>query len=66
MNFTHVMQGDHVQAMLDDALEAGGGLLRSTLARVPRSIWCPSQRIKLNPDHDYAYGASRRGRQTLV
>jgi hypothetical protein len=52
---------DNVAAVLDQALNAGGGLLRLTPTWVPRSFLHPGKRIKLHPDDWYAYGAHRGG-----
>ncbi len=52
---------DNVAAVLERALNAGGGLLRLTPTWVPRSFLHPGKRIKLHPDDWYAYGAHRGG-----
>jgi hypothetical protein len=52
---------DNVAAVLDRALNAGGGLLRLTPTWVPRSFLHPGKRIRLHPDDWYAYGAHRGG-----
>ena len=52
---------DNVAAILDRALDAGGGLLRLTPTWVPRSFLHPGKRIRLAPDDWYAYGAHRGG-----
>ena len=57
----NILQGDSVAPILDRALDAGEGLLRLTPNWVPRSFLHPGKRIKLHPDHYYAYGANRGG-----
>jgi hypothetical protein len=52
---------DNVAALVDRALDAGGGLLRLTPTWVPRSFLHPGKRIKLAPTDWYAYGAQRGG-----
>jgi hypothetical protein len=52
---------DKVAALLERALDAGGGLLRLTPTWVPRSFLHPGKRIKLAPTDWYAYGAHRGG-----
>src|SRR5579871_2161907 len=52
---------ENVAAILDRALDAGGGLLRLTPTWVPRSFLHPGKRIKLAPGDWYAYGAHRGG-----
>ena len=44
-----LIQGDSVAAILDSAMDAGGGLLRLTPTWVPRSFLHPGRRIKLHP-----------------
>lgn len=56
-----LVQGDNVAKILDRALDAGEGLLRLTPTWVPRSFLHPGRRIKLNPQHLYAFGADRGG-----
>lgn len=56
-----LIQKDNVSAILDRALDAGEGLLRLTPTWVPRNFLHPGRRIKLNPDHLYAFGADRGG-----
>ena len=46
---------------VQQALEAGGGLLRLDPSWVPRSFMIPGRRLKLHPDDLYACGASRGG-----
>ncbi|MGL4649645.1 MAG: hypothetical protein ACRC1H_09585, partial [Caldilineaceae bacterium] len=43
------------------ALEAGQGVLRLAPTWVPRSFCIPGRRIKLHPEHYYAFGAHRGG-----
>ncbi|MCA9213600.1 MAG: hypothetical protein KDB27_11070 [Planctomycetales bacterium] len=57
----NVVKGDNVKPILEKAMEAGDGLLRLTPTWVPRSFLHPGKRIKLHPDHWYAYGAERGG-----
>ena len=57
----NVVKKDNVGAVLDRALDAGGGLLRLTPTWVPRSFLHPGKRIKLAPGDWYAYGAHRGG-----
>ena len=57
----NIVPGDNVAKALDRALDAGGGLLRLSPNWVPRSFLHPGKRIKLHPDHYYAYGANRGG-----
>jgi hypothetical protein len=52
---------DNVQPVVEQALEAGGGLLRLTPTWVPRSFLHPGKRIRLHQDDWYAYGADRGG-----
>jgi hypothetical protein len=56
-----VVKKDNVKSVLENALEAGGGLLRLTPTWVPRSFLHPGKRIKLAPSDWYAYGANRGG-----
>jgi hypothetical protein len=52
---------DNVASLVEQALDAGGGLLRLTPTWVPRSFLHPGKRIKLAPTDWYAYGAHRGG-----
>ena len=52
---------DNVAALVDRALDAGGGLLRLLPNWVPRSFLHPGKRIKLAPTDWYALGAYRGG-----
>ncbi|HEY1600735.1 MAG TPA: hypothetical protein VGG64_14090 [Pirellulales bacterium] len=56
-----IVAKDNVSAILDRAMDAGGGLLRLTPTWVPRSFLHPGKRIKLAPTDWYAYGAHRGG-----
>ena len=56
-----VLKKDNVGKTLEQALDAGGGLLRLTPTWVPRSFLHPGRRLKLHPSDLYAYGASRGG-----
>jgi len=56
-----IVSKDNVGAILDRALDAGGGLLRLTPAWVPRSFLHPGKRIKLAPTDWYALGTHRGG-----
>ncbi len=52
---------DNVSRILQQAMDAGGGLLRLTPTWVPRSFLHPGRRIKLFPGDLYAFGADRGG-----
>ena len=52
---------DNVHRVLDNALDAGEGLLRLSPTWVPRSFLHPGKRIRLRPEDYYAYGAERGG-----
>lgn len=56
-----LQKSDNVASILDSAMDAGEGLLRLTPTWVPRSFLHPGRRIRLNPDHLYAFGADRGG-----
>ena len=49
------------RAQVQDALAAGGGLLRLEPTWVPRSFMVPGRRLKLHPDDVYALGGHRGG-----
>jgi hypothetical protein len=51
----------NLRALVDGALEQGGGLLRLAPCWVPRSFLQPGRRLKLHPDDLYAYGLHRGG-----
>jgi hypothetical protein len=61
MSDSNIVKGDSVGKILDNALNAGGGLLRLTPTWVPRSFLHPGKRIKLHPEDYYSYGAHRGG-----
>ena len=44
------------RAQVQDALGAGGGLLRLEPTWVPRSFMVPGRRLKLHPDDVYSLG----------
>ena len=46
---------------VQDAIDAGGGLLRLEPAWVPRTFMIPGRRLRLHPDDLYALGAHRGG-----
>lgn len=56
-----LVKGDSISEILDQALNAGEGLLRLTPTWVPRSFLHPGRRIKLFPGDLYAFGANRGG-----
>ena len=56
-----MVSSDNVARVLQQALDAGEGLLRLTPTWVPRSFLHPGRRIKLHPDDLYAFGANRGG-----
>ena len=58
---SEVVKKDNVGAVLDRAMDAGGGLLLLAPNWVPRSFLHPGRRIKLDPRDWYAYGAHRGG-----
>ena len=58
---SEIVKKDNVGAILDRAMDAGGGLLRLTPTWVPRSFLHPGKRIKLAPTDWYALGAHRGG-----
>jgi len=47
--------------MVQQALDAGGGVLRLEPCWVPRSFMIPGRRLKLHPDDLYAFGGHRGG-----
>src|SRR5438477_2532529 len=49
------------RSTIQDAIHAGGGLLRLEPCWVPRSFMHPGRRLRLHPDDLYAYGAQRGG-----
>ena len=52
---------DNVSSVLQNAMDAGDGILRLTPTWVPRSFLHPGKRIRLHPDDYYALGADRGG-----
>lgn len=56
-----IVSADNVGQILNQAMDAGGGLLRLTPTWVPRSFLHPGKRIRLHPDDYYAMGAERGG-----
>src|SRR5262245_15110969 len=46
---------------MNEAIEAGQGILRLSPTWVPRSFCIPGKRIKLHPNDYYAFGAHRGG-----
>src|SRR5258708_13964162 len=46
---------------VQEALDAGQGILRLEPCWVPRSFMIPGRRLKLHPDDLYAFGADRGG-----
>jgi len=56
-----IVTADNVGRILDQAMDAGGGLLRLTPTWVPRSFLQPGKRIKLHPEDWYALGMHRGG-----
>lgn len=46
---------------LEEAVHAGGGVLRLAPCWVPRSFMIPGRRLKLHPDDLYAFGGHRGG-----
>ena len=46
---------------IEQAIDAGSGILRLAPAWVPRSFMIPGRRLKLHPDDMYAFGAHRGG-----
>ncbi len=58
---SELVNKDNVGAILDRAMDAGGGLLRLTPTWVPRSFLHPDKRIKLAPTDWYALGVDCGG-----
>src|ERR1700761_17241 len=46
---------------VQQAIEAGKGILKLAPSWVPRSFMVPGRRLKLHPDDIYAFGGSRGG-----
>ncbi len=61
MSQSKIVKKDNVGKILDQAMDAGGGILRLTPTWVPRSFLHPGRRIKLATEDLYAYGAHRGG-----
>lgn len=61
MSDSSVLKADNVAAVLQNAMDAGGGILRLTPTWVPRSFLHPGKRLKLHPNDYYALGAERGG-----
>ncbi len=61
MGASGTMKNDNLGAIIDRAMDAGGGVLRLAPNWVPRSFLHPGKRIKLDPRDWYAYGAHRGG-----
>ena len=57
----NTLTGDKVGAAAQAALDAGNGIVRLAPCWVPRSFLQPGRRIKLHPDHYYAFGKHRGG-----
>jgi hypothetical protein len=49
------------RARVDEAIGAGGGILRLEPCWVPRSFMIPGRRLRLHPDDLYAFGGHRGG-----
>ena len=49
------------RATVQEAIDAGGGILRLEPSWVPRSFMLPGRRLKLHPDDLYALGGHRGG-----
>jgi hypothetical protein len=49
------------RATVQEAINAGAGVLRLEPSWVPRSFMIPGRRLKLHPDDLYAFGAHRGG-----
>lgn len=49
------------RSKVQDAINAGAGILRLEPSWVPRSFMIPGRRLKLHPDDLYAFGAHRGG-----
>jgi hypothetical protein len=49
------------RAQVQEAIGAGGGILRLEPCWVPRSFMIPGRRLKLHPDDLYAFGGHRGG-----
>src|SRR5436190_13026508 len=49
------------RSQIQDAVNAGGGVLRLEPCWVPRSFMIPGRRLRLHPDDLYAFGGHRGG-----
>ena len=49
------------RSQVQEAIDAGAGLLRLEPAWVPRSFMIPGRRLRLHPDDFYAFGGHRGG-----
>src|SRR6478609_6264633 len=49
------------RSSIQDAVGAGGGILRLEPCWVPRSFMIPGRRLRLHPDDLYAFGGHRGG-----
>ena len=49
------------RSQVQEAIDAGAGLLRLEPAWVPRSFMIPGRRLRLHPDDYYAFGGHRGG-----
>ena len=49
------------RTIVQDAINAGEGILRLAPCWVPRSFMIPGRRLRLHPDDLYAFGANRGG-----
>jgi hypothetical protein len=49
------------RSLVQEAIDAGSGLLRLEPAWVPRSFMIPGRRLRLHPDDYYAFGGHRGG-----
>ncbi len=49
------------RSQVEQAVEAGSGILKLAPSWVPRSFMIPGRRLKLHPDDIYAFGANRGG-----
>ena len=61
MTDSNIIQSDNVANVLQQAMDAGDGILRLTPTWVPRSFLHPGKRLKLHPNDYYALGAERGG-----
>ena len=49
------------KSQVQEAIDAGEGVLRLEPSWVPRSFMLPGRRLRLHPDDLYAFGAHRGG-----